>query len=320
MMIKVIEPPQDHRPVGGLDYPRTYPEFRDWFPDEGSCVEYLERLRWPAGFSCPVCAASAGWRIAGDKWMCSVCGRKTSVTAGTIFHRTHSPLSSWFAAVWFVTSQKNGVSALGLQQAMGFGSYETAWAWLHKLRRAMVRPDCDLLSGVVEVDETFVGGVTSGTDGSGTDKVPVQIAVEKLDRNRLGRVRFAVADRPGTLELVEFACRTVEPGSLIRTDGARMLRRLTERGYDHEYVDIYASLDKSKELPGVHRVASLLERWLAGTLHYRVSNKHLEYYLDEYAFRFNRRTSRARGMLFYRLLQQAVGTDPHPLHDLIDPA
>ena len=309
---------QDYPPVGGRDYPQTYPEFREWFPDEGSCVEYLERLRWPEGFVCPVCAAPGGWRIAGGKWMCSVCGRKTSVTAGTIFHRTHSPLSSWFAAVWFVTSQKNGVSALGLQQAMGFGSYETAWAWLHKLRRAMVRPDRDLLSGVVEVDETFVGGVTSGTDGGGTDKVPVQIAVEKLGRNRLGRVRFAVADRPGTLELVEFACRTVEPGSLIRTDGARMLRRLTERGYEHQSVDIYASLDKSQELPGVHRVASLLKRWLAGTLHYRVSDKHLEYYLDEYAFRFNRRNSRARGMLFYRLLQQAVGTDPHSLHDLIN--
>ena len=121
-MIMVIEPPQDVPPVGGVDYPRTYPEFREWFPDEASCVEYLERLRWPEGFVCPVCAATGGWRIAGGQWMCSVCGRKTSVTAGTIFHRTHSPLSSWFAAVWFVTSTKNGVSALGLQQAMGFGS------------------------------------------------------------------------------------------------------------------------------------------------------------------------------------------------------
>ena len=183
----------------------------------------------------------------------------------------------------------------------------------------MVRPDRDLLSGVVEVDETFAGGVSMGT-GGGTDKVPVRSAVDKLGRNRLGRVRFAVADRPGTLELVEFACGTVEPGSLIRTDGARMLRRLTERGYHHAYVDVDASLDTSEELPGVHRVASLLERWVAGTLNHRVSEKHVEYYLDEYAFRFNRRTSPARGMLCYRLLQQAVGTDPHPLHDLIDPA
>lgn len=307
-------------PIGGVDYPRSFPEFREWFPDEGSCVEYLERLRWPEGFVCPLCGASGGWRIARQRWMCARCGRKTSVTAGTIFHRTHSPLSSWFAAVWFVTSQKNGVSALGLQKAMGFGSYETAWAWLHKLRRAMVRPDRDRLSGVVEVDETFVGGVTAGTDGGGTDKVPVQIAVETLGRNRLGRVRFAVVDRPGTLELVEFACRTVEPGSLIRTDGARMLRRLADRGYRHEYVDVYASLDKSQELPGVHRVASLLKRWVAGTLHHRVSDQHLPYYLDEYAFRFNRRGSKARGMLFYRLLQQAVDTDPHTLRELIDEA
>ena len=305
-------------PTGGVNYPRTFPEFRAWFPDEGSCVEYLERLRWPEGFICPLCGAPGGWRIARQRWMCAQCGRKTSVTAGTIFHRTHGPLSSWFAAAWFVTSQKNGVSALGLQKAMGFGSYETAWAWLHKLRRAMVRPDRDLLSGVVEVDESFVGGVTVGTDGSGTDKVPVQIAVESLGRNRLGRVRFAVVDRPGTLELVEFACRVVEPGSLIRTDGARMLRRLAERGYRHEYVDVYASPDKSQALPGVHRVASLLKRWIAGTLHHRVSDIYLPYYLDEYAFRFNRRTSKARGMLFYRLLQQAVDTDPHPLRRLMD--
>jgi hypothetical protein len=232
------------------------------------------------------------------------------VTAGTIFHRTHSPLSSWFAAVWFVTSQQNGVSALGLSQAMGFGSYETAWAWLHKLRRAMVRPDRDLLSGVVELDETFVGGVSSGTDGAGTDKVGVQIAVEKLGHHRLGagplrRRRPARHARTRRVRLPHGRARIAG-----RTDGARMLRRLTERGYEHQCVDSYASLDKSQELPGVHRVASLLKRWLAATLHYRVSDKHLEYYLDEYAFRFNRRTSRARGMLFQRLLQQAVGTDP----------
>lgn len=216
-------------------------------------------------------------------------------------------------------SQKNGVSARGLQQALGFGSYETAWAWLHKLRRAMIRPDRDRLHGVVELDETFLGSVSPGQFGAGTGKVPVQVAVERVGSRRLGRVRFAVASRPGTLELVEFACTTVEPGSVIRTDGARMLRRLTDRGYQHEYTTVYNSLDKAEELPGVHRVASLLKRWTAGTLHYSVSDQHLAYYLDEYAFRFNRRASSARGMLFYRLLQQAAATDPHPLHELTGP-
>jgi transposase-like protein len=305
-------------PIGGVDYPRTFQEFRDWFPDEAACLDYLEGLRWPDGFVCPECGCAGGWRIGQRRmWMCAACARKTSVTAGTIFHRSHTPLATWFAAVWFVTSTKNGVSALALQNQLGFGSYETAWAWLQKLRRAMVRPDRDLLTGVVELDESFIGGVSVGKRGASTDKVPVQIAVERVSPTRLGRVRFALADAPGSLSLVDFACATVEPGSTIRTDGARMLRRLGDLGYDHEYATAYNSPDKAKELPGVHMVASLLKRWLIGTLHYRVSDKHLEYYLDEYAFRFNRRNSQARGLLFYRLLQQAVATDPHPLTELV---
>ena len=150
-----------------------------------------------------------------------------------------------------------------------------------------------------------------------TDKVPVRVAVEKVGPRALGRVRFEVADGPGNLGLVDFACATVAPGSLIRTDGANMLRRLSGLGYTHEWSNGYSSLDRSQELPGVHLVASLLKRWIAGTLQHHVSEKHLPYYLDEFAFRFNRRTSTARGMLFYRLLQQAVNTDPRPLTDLI---
>lgn len=304
--------------MGGVDYPRTYQEFRDWFPDDAACLGYLEALRWPAGFICPECGGSGGWRIRQRRmWMCSTCSRKTSVTAGTIFHRSHTPVSTWFAAVWFITSSKNGTSALALQQQLGFGSYETAWAWLHKLRRAMVRPDRDLLSGVVELDETFVGGVSVGNPGASTDKVPVQIAVERIGPHKLGRVRFAIATRPGSAELVEFGRSAITPGSTIRTDGLRTLRQLGTLGYTHEYVTSYNAPDRDEVLPGVHLVASLLKRWLIGTLHYRVSDKHLAYYLDEYAFRFNRRTSTARGMLFYRLLQQAVATDPHPLTELI---
>ncbi|GAA2067324.1 hypothetical protein GCM10009839_93910 [Catenulispora yoronensis] len=217
-------------PVAGVDYPGTYQEFRDWFPDEAACLAYLERLRWPDGFVCPACGGDRVWRTAKSQFMCAACGRKTSVTAGTIFHRSHSPLSTWFAAAWFVTSQNNGVSALGLQGALGFGSYETAWAWLHKLRRAMVRPDRERLDGVVEIDETFVGGRSAGKPGVSTDKVPVKVAVERLGPHRFGRVRLAVADAPATLQLVAFAASVVEPGSTIRTDGARMLRRLGDMG------------------------------------------------------------------------------------------
>jgi hypothetical protein len=252
--------------------------------------------------------------------MCATCGRQTSVTAGTIFHRIRTPLSTWFAAIWFLTSQKNGMSALGLQRVLGFGSYETAWAWMHKLRRAMVRPERDQLSGIVELDETMIGGVTRGRMGGYGDKVAVMIAIEHNETRRLGRVRLAVATQPGTTELVDFATRVIEPGSTIRTDGARTLRRLADLGYTHEFTLGYSAPDQASVLPGVHLVASLLKRWLIGTLHFRVEDQHLPYDLDEYTFRFNRRNAKSRGLLFYRLLEQAVATDPHPLHELLRPA
>jgi transposase-like protein len=305
------------RPVGGLDYPRTYQEFKAWFRDDVACREYLGRLRWPDGFTCPDCGCAGGWRTGQGLWMCAGCGKKTSATAGTIFHRSHTPLSTWFAAVWFVTSQKNGVSAQGLKDALGFGSYETAWAWLHKLRRAMVRPDRDLLAGAVELDQSFVGGRSTGKRGPSSDKAPITIAVERGDRGRLGRVRLELADKVGGLDMVEFACAVVAPGATIHTDGARMFTRLAAKGYTHVPTPGYAAEDLDAVMPGPHLVSSLLKRWTAGTLHYRISRQHLPYYLDEFTFRFNRRTSKARGMLFYRLLQQAVDTDPHPLKELI---
>jgi transposase-like protein/predicted RNA-binding Zn-ribbon protein involved in translation (DUF1610 family) len=313
-----IVPGQEH-PVVGVDYPGTYQELLEWFPDDQACAEYLERLRWGGGFACPVCGGEAFWRTGKDLRMCSSCGRKTSVTAGTIFHRTRTPLAMWFAAIWFVTSQKNGVSAQGLQRVLGFGSYETAWAWMHKLRRAMVRPDRDRLSGTVEVDEVMIGGLDRGTDGAGGDKVPVVIAVERGEGQRLGRMRAQITAAPGTIQLVTFAASVIEPGSTIHTDGARMMRRLATMGYTHHSTTGYNATDRDTVLPGINLVASLLKRWLAGTLHGRVSNDHLPYYLDEYIFRFNRRTARKRGLLFYRLLQQAVATDPHPLHQLLHP-
>jgi transposase-like protein len=305
------------RPIGGVDYPRTYQEFRAWFPDDTACVEYLGKLRWPAGFSCPRCGDGHSWRTGDGLWMCAGCGLKTSATAGTIFHRSHTPLSTWFAAVWFVTSQKNGVSAKGLEGALGFGSYETAWAWLHKLRRAMVRPDRELLGGVVELDQSFLGGKSAGKRGASSDKAPITIAVERDDSGRLGRVRLELADVPGGLDMIDFAGEVITPGASIHTDGARMFARLTDKGYDHHATAGYKADDLDTVMPGPHLVSSLLKRWTAGTLHYRISRQHLPYYLDEFTFRFNRRASKARGLLFYRLLQQSVDTDPHPLKELI---
>ena len=309
--------PAATRPVGGADYPRTYQEFRSWFPDDVACREYLGQLRWPDGFICPECGCAGGWRTGKGLWMCAECAKKTSATAGTIFHRSHTPLSTWFAAVWFVTSQKNGVSAQGLKDALGFGSYETAWAWLHKLRRAMVRPDRELLGGVVELDQSFLGGRTTGRMGGSTDKAPITIAVERDDRGRLGRVRLELADKIGGRDMVEFAARVITPGATVRTDGAYVFTRLVGKGYLHEATPGNTAPDLDAVMPGPHLVSALLKRWTAGTLHYRLSRQHLPYYLDEFTFRFNRRKSRARGLLFYLLLQQAVDTDPHPLKELI---
>jgi transposase-like protein len=307
-------------PRSGVDYPSTFPQLLEWFPDDESCRRYLEGLRWPEGFICPVCGTGDGWRIATGHWMCRRCGRKTSVTAGTIFHRSRLPLTSWFAACWFVCSQKNGVSALGLQRVMGFGSYQTAWAWMHKLRRAMVRPGRDLLSGMVEVDETFLGAKEKGTHGRGTtNKAVVVIAVELLeDPRRLGRVRMAHLPLVSAETLVGFVEDTVTKGSVVRTDGWNVYQRLGDHGFQHQPVNLVGSGKRAHQLlPGVHRVAALLKRWLAGTLHHGINHSHLDYYLDEFTFRFNRRTSRSRGLLFHRLLGQAVQTEPHPYKSLI---
>jgi len=305
-------------PVSGVDYPRTFQELMAWFPDDRACLEYLSGLRWPRGFICPACGGGEAWLTGRRMWMCRSCGRQTSVTAGTIFHRTRTPLSTWFAAIWFLTSQKNGLSALGLQRVLGFGSYETAWAWMHKLRRAMVRPDREMLSGVVELDEIFLGNETRGMAGSLKDNISVTVAVEIIGKRSLGRVRLQITPDAKSRSLLDFAQANITAGSTIRTDGATVLRALGDLGFTHEYT-IGHSMTRpvANTTPGVHMIASLLRRWLTGTLHYAVTQQHLAYYLDEYTFRFNRRNAHHRGLLFYRLLQQAVGTDPHPLKDLV---
>lgn len=313
----------DDMPVSGVDYPGTFQQLVTWFPDQHACVEYLAKLRWPHGFGCPGCGASEHWRTRSRRWMCQLCGRQTSVTAGTIFDRTRTPLTTWFAAIWLVTAQRHGLPAAAVKRILGFGSYETAWAWLHKLRRAMVRPDRDRLHGIVEVDESFVGGHShgSGRRGGGSDKTPVMIAVERIGSHRLGRVRLASVVTTVKENLLDFVQASVAEGSIVRTDGAVGYRHLHALGYRHKPVNLSASIDPAHvELPGVHMVASLLKRWVAGTLHYGISVKHFDYYLDEFTFRFNRRTARTPGLLFYRLLQQAVATDPHPLTTLIDSA
>jgi transposase-like protein/ribosomal protein L37AE/L43A len=297
------------------EYPRTILEFETRFATEEACREYLVGLRWPEGFRCPACGHERAWRTARALLHCGQCGRQTSVTAGTIFQDTHQPLRLWFRAMWYVTSQKLGVSALGLQRVLGLGSYHTAWAWLHKLRRAMVRPGRDRLRGTVEVDETYIGGEKPGKRGRGAaGKCLVVIAAEH-EGARTGRIRLRrVPD--GSAQSLHGAVReAIESGSLVETDGWTGYKGLA---YPHT---VLRGTDELGEhpLPHCHRVAALLERWWLGTHQGAIRPSHLDYYLDEFTFRFNRRTSRSRGMLFYRLAQQAVAIDPVPERQLRAP-
>ena len=221
--------------------------------------------------------------------------------------------------MWYVTSQKFGGSALGLKRVVGFGSYQTAWTWLHKMRRAMVRPDRERLSGNVEVDEIYVDGEEAGVSGRETQKKAiVAIAVEVLSPKGFGRVRLRRVPDVSAASLTPFVCDMIAPGSIVRTDGWRGYDRIHKHGYTRDKVVLASSGDPAHVvMPGVHRIASLLKRWLMGTHQGAVSNKHLDYYLDEYTFRFNRRSSRARGLLFYRLAQQAVQADPVPFRQIV---
>jgi len=235
------------------------------------------------------------------------------VTAGTIFQDTRKPLRLWFRAIWHVTSQKHGVSALGLQRVLGLSSYETAWTWMHKLRCAMVRPGRERLAGVVEVDETYYGGEKPGIRGRGAlGKTLVVIAVE-WNGSRIGRIRLQRVADPKAKSLEPAVQAAVEPGSTVLTDGWAGYSGLVKLGYRHQVVHADAEVGENL-LPHVNRVASLLKRWLLGTHQGAVEHSHLDYYLDEFTFRFNRRTSRSRGKLFYRLVQQAAMIDPVPGH------
>jgi transposase-like protein/ribosomal protein L37AE/L43A len=293
------------------DYPRTLAELEARFSSEQACREYLFRLRWPEGFQCPRCGESKTWRLQSGRWQCARCGHQVSVTAGTIFQGTRTPLTVWFRAMWWMTSQKNGISALGLQRVLGWGSYQTAWVCLHKLRRAMIRPGRERLSGSVEADETYLGGLEEGRRGRGTEsKALIVVAVEE-DGKGIGRIRMRRIPDASARSLVSFVEESVEPGSVVRTDGWLGYEPLQAHGYIHQITFLRAQQKSASELlPRVHRVVSLLKRWLLGTHQGAVSTEHLDGYLDEFTFRFNRRKSRSRGKLFYRLVQQAVAVEP----------
>lgn len=308
-------------PESGVDYPKDWNQFLDWFSNEDKCYTYLEKIRWKDGFECPVCHLKQDpYKTTRGRITCRSCLHQTSVTAGTIFHRTRTPLKVWFSAMWYMTNQKQGVNALGLQKVLGFKSYQTAWAMLHKLRRGMIRPERELLSGNVEVDEFYIGGKEENKKGRLVEKKSiVAVAVELQDNKGLGRVRLQRIRDVSEDSLLSFICDNVEKGSKITTDGWTSYNNLGNFGYDHEMINISSTGDPAHvSMPGAHRVAALVKRWLLGTHHGSFSQYQLDFYLDEYTFRFNRRTSRSRGLLFYRLIEQTANHNPAPYNSLIE--
>lgn len=304
----------------GRDYPGNWTQFLQWFPDNDSCLQYLENLRWPSGFVCPRCnEQSKVYKLTRNRLLCSKCRYQCTVQAGTLFDKSRTPLTSWFAAAWYITNEKHGVSALGLQRLLGLGSYQTAWTMLHRYRQAMVDPSRTKLSGTVEVDESYIGGTDIGKSrppSLSSKKSIVAIAVEIREKG-FGRVRLTRIEEATKKSLNKFIQENIESGSIIRTDGSGVYQALSELGYIRDKHVLFDSKEPAhKKLVGVHRVASLIKRWLLGTHQGSFNIENLDAYLNEYAFRFNRRTSRSRGLLFFRLLEQAVKTPPIRYKDI----
>jgi len=305
--------------VSGRDYPNTYRKFVEMFPDDAKCAAFLARLRWPEGFICPACKiASTPWNESRGRLACPICRHQTSVSTGTIFDKTRTPLTTWFEAAWHVSSAKNGMSAKTLERTIGT-SYQVAWMMLQRFRVAMVNTDRKQLSGDVEVDETFAGGEEhGGKRGRGATKSIVVIAVEIRQPKGFGRVRMRHIPDVSGESLLPFVREVVAPGSVVRTDGWSGYNGLSDYGYTQDILVLSSSGDPAHvSMPGVHRVASLLKRWLLGTHQGSVLSNHLQSYLEEFTFRFNRRTSRSRGLVFRRLLEQAVITGPVTQADII---
>jgi transposase-like protein len=299
------------------DLPRTLPAFLERFGTDAQCRAYLVRALWPEGFRCSGCghreAYSHKKRLIEE---CRACGKQHSILAGTMFEQTKTGLSRWFLAIYLVTSSKGGISAMELQRQMGFGSYGTAWTWLHKIRRAMIRPDREPLQQRVEVDETLVGGARTGKTGRGAaGKTVVVGAVEagtgKGRKRLLGRLRLATIPDASAKSLEGFIAADTEKPLTVNTDGWSGYHGLEAKGYQHEAINLSQTWgDASLRLPAIHLVFSLAKRWLLGTHQGAVRPKHLQHYLDEFVFRFNRRKAKVISHGFARLIQHAVKTPP----------
>ncbi len=279
-------------------------DFMERFSTEEACRQYLFDVRWSDGFKCPHCAHDGFWKLGRGILKCKKCLRDISLTAGTVFHNKHLPLRLWFQAVWLVVSQKNGVSALGLSRSLGIKNQKTGWNLLRIIRRGMVRSGRELLSGLVEVDEVFLGGVKPGKRGRGASgKVLILVAVEDKEKAGIGRIRMEIIPDASAVTLKIAIAKMVEPGSTIRTEQWKGYTPEALKGYEHVIIKKQSLEPGEDPTPLVHRIASLLKRSLLGTHQGGVRQTHIRAYMDEFIFRFNRRRSGKRGMLFYRLIQ-----------------
>jgi ISXO2-like transposase domain/Transposase zinc-ribbon domain len=264
-----------------VELPRSLPEFEARFPDEAACARWLLEKRWPGGFRCPACGHDEAWELGRERLtlQCAACERQVSVTAGTALHGSHLPLRTWFLAAWLVATHRNGMSARQLWLQLGLGSYKSAWLLLRKLRRA-VRPGRShdgklLVAGAVEIR------------GEGP-----------------GRIRLAVIGDCSAVALGAFVAGAVAGGSTVVSDGWAGYRRLKDVKHDPRVVgDAPAHLI----LPWVHRVFANAKRWALGVYH-GLRPKHLQAYLDEFVFRFNRR--RTPHAAFDRLLGLGLTLEP----------
>lgn len=306
------------------DFPRNLIEFEERFATEAACLAYTRKAKWPGGFRCSRCNGEGSWPVAnGRREECRTCGHQESVTAGTMFHQTKKPLRLWFRAIALWVTSKRGLSAKELSRQLEI-HYETAWTWCHKLRAAVGGAfGTAKLSGVVELDETYLGGTDDrahkGRSLAGK-KALIVGAVEVEQSGRLGRVRMQVADGATAANLEDFAVRSVEQHAVARTDGLAAYGGLVDDGIGHQQIVIGKDPKRATEIfPAIHRVFSLFKRVVLGTFQGSVSHKHLPAYLDEFIFRFNRRNADSRWLLFARVVGCAPRSTPPSYRQLTQP-
>ena len=289
------------------DFPKSEIEFDLRFLNPSACYDYLFSIKWPNGFVCKKCENENYWLSAKRLYICTNCEHQHSLTAGTIMDSSKKPIIYWFKAMWWFTTRRSGVNAVNLKELLGFGSYNTAWQWMQKLRRCTIRKDREKLSGRVEVDEFVIGGQKSGKRGRGAEsKTIVAAAVERCNKEKIiGRIRLQVILDYSAFSLETFINENIQPGSIVATDSWSSYSPIINEQC-HMQTNQSKTDKKQDSLYGVHLITTLVKRLIRGTYQGRFEPKYLQNYLDEYVFRFNRRNSKYIGKKFMRIVQQVV--------------